>query len=319
MRILITGITGFVGGHLTEALRAEGGHSLIGVARHATWGSGLTHLTGAADLHKVELLDHAALEQVIRVANPEWVFHLAGYASPRKSVDEREQCWSDNVEGTRALYESIARCGLRPRILFVSTGLVYGDSGHTQPITEAAALNPATPYAESKIAAEELASQYARKFGLPIVRVRLFNQIGPRQSTDYFSARFAQQIAAAEAGKQLPVIQTGDLSAHRDLTDIRDMVRAFRLLIEKGTPGEVYNAGRGQTWRISEVLDRLVKLSRVPLEVKQSIPPNHKPETAITRADTTKLRTATGWQPKYELEETLLDVLNYWREVVGRG
>src|SRR4051812_46768689 len=249
MRILITGITGFVGGHLTEALRAEGGHAVVGVSRHPDWSPAWAHLAGAADLRAGEVADTAAVERLVREVRPDWLFHLAGYANTGKSFKEPGRCWADNLDGTRSLYDAVVASGVKPRGLFVSTGLGYGDpGGPQQAFDEAAVLKPASPYAASKAAADLLSYQYARTHGLHVVRVRLFNQIGPRQPADYAVANFARQIAAAEAGKQPPVIQTGDLSAHRDLTDVRDMIAAFRLLIERGAAGEVYNAGRGWTW-----------------------------------------------------------------------
>jgi GDP-4-dehydro-6-deoxy-D-mannose reductase len=217
------------------------------------------------------------------------------------------------------LYDAVVRSDLRPRVLYVSTGLVYGDpEGPDQAFDESAVLRPASPYAASKAAADLLSYQYTRSPGLDVVRVRLFNQIGPRQPADYAVANFARQIAAAEAGRQPPVIETGDLSAQRDVTDVRDMVAAFRLLIERGTAGEVYNAGRGQTWRIGELLDRLVGMARVPVEVRQKVEPTRKADTAVTRADPRKLRRVTGWAPRYELDQTLADVLEYWREVAAK-
>lgn len=316
MRILITGITGFVGGHLTEALRAEGGHALVGVSRQSAWGSSWTHLEGSAELQAADLLDGTAVERLLRDVRPDWVFHLAGYANPGKSFREPDQCWADNLTATRSLYDAVARSEVRPRVLFVSTGLVYGDAdGPDQGFDESAVLRPASPYAASKAAADLLSYQYTRSLGLDVVRVRLFNQIGPRQPADYAVANFARQIAAAEAGRQPPVIETGDLSAQRDVTDVRDMVAAFRMLIERGVSGEVYNAGRGQTWRIGELLDRLVGMARVPVEVHQKVEPTRKADTAVTRADPRKLRHVTGWEPRYELDRTLADVLDYWREV----
>ncbi|HET6574023.1 MAG TPA: GDP-mannose 4,6-dehydratase [Fimbriiglobus sp.] len=316
MRILITGITGFVGGHLMEALRAEGGHAVVGVSRQAAWSSTWSHLDGAAELHALDLLDGAAIERLLRDARPDWVFHLAGYANPGKSFREPDLCWADNLTATRSLYDAVTRSEVRPRILYVSTGLVYGDpEGADQAFDESAVLRPASPYAASKAAADLLGYQYTRSPGLDVVRVRLFNQIGPRQPADYAVANFARQIAAAEAGRQPPVVETGDLSSQRDVTDVRDMVAAFRLLIERGATGEVYNAGRGQTWRVGELLDRLVGMARVPVEVRQRVEPARKTDTAVTRADPRKLRRATGWAPRYELDRTLADVLEYWREV----
>jgi len=313
MRILITGITGFIGGHLTEALQAEGTHAITGLSRTASWGPILNHLAGAADLRAAELLDGAALEAVLRETRPEWIFHLAGYANTGKSFREPDRCWSDNLAGTRSLYEAVARSGLKPRILFVSTGLVYGDAVGPEAFDESAVFRPASPYAASKAAADVLSYQVTKSPGLDVMRVRLFNQIGPRQPADYASANFARQIAAVEKGLQPPVIETGDLSGERDITDIRDMVRAFRLLIEKGQTGEAYNAGRGKTWAMRTVLDKLVELSKVPVEVREKVEPGRKSDTAITRANPAKLIEATGWQPHYSLEQTLSDVLAFWR------
>jgi GDP-4-dehydro-6-deoxy-D-mannose reductase len=318
MRIVLTGITGFVGGHLTEALRDEGGHQITGMSRGAKWPAELAHLAGSAELRAVELLDGAAIERVLRETRPEWVFHLAGYANTGKSFREPDRCWSDNLASTRSLYDAIARSGIRPRILFVSTGLVYGDPDTPgQAFDERAVLKPASPYAASKAAADLVSYQYSRSPGLDIVRVRLFNQVGPRQSADYAIPNFARQIAAAEAGKQPPVIETGDLSGERDLTDVRDMVAAFRLLIERGATGEAYNAGRGRTWRMREALNRLIALARVPVEVRERVEPGRKADTVVSRVNPDKLRHATGWQPRYELDQTLKDVLDYWRRVAA--
>lgn len=313
MRILITGITGFVGGHLTELLAAEGGHTVAGLSRHAVWPAQLVHLAGVANLYPAELADGPAVERVIREVRPDWVFHLAGYANPGKSFREPAACWADNLTATQSLYDAVARSGLSCRVLFASTGLVYGDPDGPGLVTESAVLKPASPYAASKAAADLMSYQYTRSPGLDIVRVRLFNQIGPRQPADYAVANFARQIAAAEAGKQEPVIRTGDLSAERDLTDVRDMVTACRLLIERGAKGEAYNAGRGRTWKIADVLAALVARAKVPVEVVSQPEPGRKADTAVTRADPAKLRRATGWEPRYELDRTLSDVLGYWR------
>jgi len=318
MRILITGVTGFIGGHLVEALRAEGGHTLVGVGRSADWPGPLAHLAGAVELHAAELADGPRVEAVVRAARPDWVFHLAGYANTGKSFREPDRCWADNLDGTRALYDAVHRTGLTPRVVFVSTGLVYGDpDGPEQECDERTVLRPASPYAASKAAADLLSYQYTRHPGLDVVRVRLFNQIGPRQPADYATANWARQVAAAEAGRLPPVIETGDLSSGRDLTDVRDVVAALRLVAEKGRTGEAYNAGRGRTWRMHEVLDRLVKLARVPVEVRQRVEPGRRADTAVTRADNRKLRQTTGWEPRYDLDRSLADILDYWRRAAA--
>jgi GDP-4-dehydro-6-deoxy-D-mannose reductase len=316
MRILITGISGFVGGHLVEALVSSGAHVLAGVSRHAAWPAPLAHLAGAAELHAAELSDGPRVESVLRQFRPDWVFHLAGYANTGASFREPEQCWADNLAATRSLYDAVAHTELRPRILFVSTGLVYGEpDSPDHPCDERTTLKPASPYAASKAAADLLSYQYTRNPGLDVVRVRLFNQVGPRQSADYAVANFARQIAAIEAGRRPPVIETkGDLSAQRDVTDVRDMVAAFPLLLAKGVRGEAYNAGRGTTYRIGDLLDRLVGMARVRVEVRQEVEPGRKADTAVTRADARKLRQLTGWEPRIPLEQTLADVLADWRQ-----
>ena len=259
MRILITGITGFVGGHLVEAL-APRGHALFGLSRPGIFGKPYSPISPVeSSCSRATLADGARIEAVLNHARPDWVMHLAGYANPGRSFQEPDRCWHDNLTATRSLYDAIARTGLRSRVLFVSTGLIYGEPDEPDgACDERTTLKPATPYAASKAAADILSYQATRSPGLDIVRVRLFNQIGPRQSADYAAANFARQIAAAEAGKQPPVIETGDLTARRDITDVRDMVAAFPLLLECGRTGEAYNAGRGETFRMQDLLNRLI-------------------------------------------------------------
>ena len=316
MRILTTGVTGFVGGHLTELLAAEGGHTLAGLSRKAAWPPEWSHLAGAVELHALDLHDGAGVESLIREFRPDWLFHLAGYANAGKSFREPDACWRDNLDATRTLYDAVARSGLTPRTLFVSTGLVYGDAETPGvALTEDAPLHPASPYAASKAAADILSYQVTRSPGLPVVRVRLFNQTGPRQSADYAVPNFAKQLAEIAVGVREPTLQTGDLSSSRDLSDVRDVVAAFRLLIERGTPGEVYNAGSGVALRMQDVLDTLVELSGLRVSVTRKPDDGRAADTAVTRADATKLRRATGWVPRIGFAQTLRDTLDYWRLV----
>lgn len=316
MRILITGITGFIGSHLVEHLVAAGGHALFGMSREGQWPASLSHLTSHASLYAADLCDLASNDRILRETRPEWVIHLAGYANTGGSFREPDRAWADNLTATRTFYDAFARIGLRPRILFVSTGLIYGEPDEPGgACDERTTLKPASPYAASKAAADLVSYQYTRNAGLDIVRVRLFNQIGPRQSADFAVPNFARQIAAAEVGKQAPMVETGDLSGKRDITDVRDIVASFPVLLEKGASGEAYNAARGDSYRIQDLLDRLVSMSRVPIQVKQKIEPGRKADTAITGADVRKLRAATGWQPRITLDRSLADVLDYWRSL----
>ena len=316
MRVLITGITGFVGGHLAERLLAAGGCAVAGIARHATWPASLAHLSGNVELIAADIHDGLAVADVLKRLRPDAICHLAGYASTGKSFVDPAGCWYANLDGTRALYDAVALSGVRPRILFASTGLVYGDpEPGTDSLDEHAPLKPASPYAASKAAADLLSYQLARHPGLDIVRVRLFNQIGPRQSADFAVANFARQIAAAEAGRQGPELTTGDLSAWRDFTDVRDMAEALRLLLAHGETGEAYNAGSGRVWRMRDVLQSLVGLARVPVTVREQADPARPADTAVSKANPAKLKACTGWVPKYELHQTLADTLDYWRNV----
>ena len=306
MRCLITGATGFVGGHLINALVASG-HEAIGLARRSA--------ASTIPIHVADLCDLSATETILRTVRPDWLFHLAGYANPGKSFSDPAAAWSGNLSATQGLYQAIVRSGVWPRILYVSSGLVYGDAGHDgTPCTEVSPLRPDSPYAASKAAADLLSYQQTRSPGLDIVRVRPFNQIGPSHSAEYAAANFARQIVAIERGEKAPVVTTGDLSARRDLTDVRDMVRAYIRLLESGKTGDVFNAGSGQTYPIHEVLDRLVAMARVNVEVDQQMDGMRAGDTAIAWADTRKLRAATGWTPEYTLDQTLADILADWRQ-----
>lgn len=305
MRCLITGSNGFVGRHLVAALTAAG-HEGVGVGRESG--------PSAVGYHVADLTDTTAAEGVLNAARPDWVFHLAGYANTGRSYREPAAAWAGNLTLTRSLYDAVARSGLRPRILYVSSGLVYGDAGPGEHVcTEDMPLKPASPYAASKAAADLLSYQQTRSPGLDVVRVRPFNQIGPGQSADYAAPNFARQVVAVERGQAKAVEVRGDLTARRDLTDVRDMVRAYIRLLEVGTTGEVYNAGSGQTYRMQEVLDRLVALAGVPVRVEERMDVARTADTAVSRADISKLRAATGWEPTYPLDRTLGDMLADWR------
>ena len=308
---LITGVTGFIGGHLADHLLAHGGWRVVGLSRRAGWAVAWNHLAGRVELRACDLHDTAEVERLLRAVRPDAMFHLAGYANTGASFREPARCWADNLGATQSLYEAVARSGLSPRILFAGTGLIYGDAAG--PTDERVELKPASPYAASKAAGDLLSYQVTRSPGLDVVRVRLFNQIGPRQSADYAVPNFARQIAAAEAGRQPPEIATGDLSAERDVTDVRDVAVALRLLLERGEKGEAYNAAQGRTWPVRELLSRLVALARVPVAVREAASDARRGDTAVMQADVRKLHAATGWRPATPLDQSLADVLAFWR------
>ncbi len=319
-RILVTGCTGFAGGYVAEALLADGGVELFGVSRQPQWPRHWRHLARPMTLRVCDLGERKGIEAVLREVQPEQIYHLAGYANTGQSFREPDAAWVGNLKTTRNLYEAILRWGGRPRVLYVSSGLVYDEPPESDGrVDENSPLRPVSPYAASKAAADLASYQYSRSPGLDIVRVRPFNHIGPRQSPDYAVSNFARQIAGIEAGKQVPIVETGDLSAHRDLTDVRDMARAYVLLMARGRKGEAYNAGSGTTHAMQEVLDRFVKMARVRVEVRQKAQRLRQAETAALRPDCVRLRQETGWEPRIDLATTLEDTLNYWRSSVTRG
>jgi GDP-4-dehydro-6-deoxy-D-mannose reductase len=314
MRVLVTGVTGFAGGHLVEALLAGGVRSLVGVARRAAWPEGFGHLAHAVELRACDVCSREALETLLREVRPEQIYHLAGYPHVGRSFHEPEEAWEGNLKATRSLYEAVLRWGGQPRILFVGSGLVYGDSPTAeQGCRETDALWPDNPYAASKAAADLASYQYTRHPGLDIVRARPFGHIGPRQSPQFAVSSFARQLVAIERGRQAPVLETGNLQPRRDLTDVRDVVAAYGLLMAKGRTGEMYNIGFGQTHAMQSVLDRLIALARVKVEVRQKASLVRATDTAVLRASTDKLRRETGWAPRFTFDQTLTDILTYWR------
>lgn len=320
MRILVTGITGFAGGHLAEALLARGEVDVVGISRRAEWPAAWHDLAGRVALRGCDLAgDRPGLEAILRDVQPERVYHLAGYAHVGRSFREVDEAWGGNLTATLNLYEAIGRWGGRPRILYIGSGQVYGDPVNPDEVyDENSPLRPVSPYAASKAAADLASYQYTQAPGLHIVRARPLNHIGPRQSPQYAAAHFAQQIAAIELGQQPPLVETGNLSPCRDLTDVRDVVQAYLLLLEKGRSGEVYNVGTGAVYSMQEVLDRLLTLARARVEVRPRAEEMRAGEVTALRTDAGKLRRETGWAPRYCLEQTLQDTLDYWRSTLAR-
>jgi GDP-4-dehydro-6-deoxy-D-mannose reductase len=315
MRILVTGVTGFAGGHLAEALLARG-DTVTGVGRAGAWPAPLTHLSGRVDLRACDLCDVAALTALLEDVRPDRICHLAGYARTGRSFEEPDAAWDGNLTTTRRLYDAVARWGGRPRILFIGSGLIYGNGAASdRPADESAPLRPGSPYAASKAAADLVSYQVYCAPGLEVVRARPFNHVGPRQDAEFAVAHFARQVVAVERGRQAPVLETGDLRPSRDLTDVRDTVAAYVLLLEHGRAGEAYNVASGQAYTMQTVLDRLLALAGLTAEVHQRTELVRPTEQASVHADASKLRRETGWRPRFTLDQTLADTLDYWRRL----
>jgi GDP-4-dehydro-6-deoxy-D-mannose reductase len=310
VRILITGVGGFVGRHLVAQLRETTPDAEI----HGTILEGTAEVAGVS-CHALDLKDAQAVRRLVEQVHPERVYHLAAQASPRRSFVIPWETLENNILAQLNLIQAFLNLGIQPRLLVVSSAEIYGPVHPDQlPIREDAPLRPTNPYGVSKVAQDMLGLQYHLSHALPIVRVRPFNHIGPGQSEGFVAVDFAIQIARIEHGLQAPVIRVGNLAAQRDFTDARDVVRAYWLLMEKAAPGEVYNVASGQAYSIQYLLDVLLSYSTTPIEV-QTDPARMLPiDVPVIRGDASRLRQATGWGVTISFEQTLLDVLNDCRQ-----
>lgn len=291
MKALITGAEGFVGRHLTAHLLSCG-DTVIGVDR-----------TNGPDL-----LDPAGLEQLLAEVSPDVVYHLAGWSDIGASWNHPRTAFEVNATGTLNLLQACISTS-RPRVLAVSSADVYGTVTASElPLTEASPFRPVTPYAASKVAADQLALQAWLGFGLEVIRVRAFNHLGPGQSTNFVAPAIAERIARNERERRSEVA-VGNLTPRRDITDVRDVVRAYRLLIEHGTAGEAYNVCTGQDHSIAEIAEMLIALATGPMHLVADPDLQRPVEIPVLRGDPGKLRAATGWAPAIELRTTVADVL----------
>ncbi len=321
MRVLITGYGGFAGGHLAEHLAATTDWELFGTVLSAE--EALARVGWPAVAETVDLRDPDAAWAILDRVRPDVVFHLAGQAYVPSSWKDPWATFETNVRIQLNVLEGLAqlaRLGHRTRLVAVTSREVYGAVPPAAlPVDETAPLAPHNPYATSKAAQDLLVAQYAASYDLDAVRVRPFNHIGPRQDPRFVAASFAQQIAQIEAGLAEPVIRVGDLSTRRDFTDVRDVVRAYRLAAERAPTGAVYNVGSGRSWPIQALLDHFVQ--RACLAVRIEVEPGRmRPgDVAETRCDPRKAQRELGWQAEIPLERTLDDMLDEWRQRLARS
>jgi GDP-4-dehydro-6-deoxy-D-mannose reductase len=298
MKALVTGAAGFVGRHLVAHLEAEG-DDVVGIDRD----------------RGIDLLDPPALTAALIDARPEAVYHLGGWSDVGASWSEPRATFRVNAEGTLNLLEACRAAGA-PRVLVVSSADVYGKvSLRELPLTEESPFRPVTPYAASKIAADELGLQAWLGHGLEVLRARAFNHLGPGQTNRFVCPAIAERIARNEIeGRE--VVTVGNLTPRRDFTDVRDVVRAYRCLILDGEPGEAYNVCSGSDIAISDLADRLVAMAARPMRLEGDQNLQRPVDVPVLRGDFTKLHKATGWNPRIELDATLADVLDEWRTLV---
>ncbi len=345
MRVLITGVTGMAGSHLAEYVLAN--HPDATVFGTYRWRSKLDNLEelgragrlnplqpnalasgdlaqfvqpGALNLVECDLLDPWSMRALINAVRPDRVFHLAAQSFVPASWSQPAQSMRVNVEGQINLFEAIRQADIDPLIHIAGSSEQYGLVQEDEtPIKESNPLRPLSPYAVSKVTQELLAYQYHQSYRLRALTTRAFNHTGPRRGHLFVTSTFALQIAEIEAGLREPVIRVGDLTSKRDWTDVRDTVRGYWLALEYGSPGEVYNIGSGTTREVGEMLKLLLCLSNVEVEVRQDPSRMRPSDVKLLWADTTKFREATGWEPRIPFEQTMQDLLNYWRARVKGG
>lgn len=299
MRVFITGIEGFVGRHLAAGLRAAG---------HAVTGSALSR--GDADpFVEMDVRDLDQVHRTIGAARPEVLFHLAGEASVGTSFRRPVETFEVNAAGALHVLEACRRAATG-RVVLVTSCEVYGDLDPADgPAAETRPMAPISPYGASKADQDLLGEQYGRSFGLDVVRVRSFPHTGPGQREPYLFPSVASRIAEAEADRGPATVTVGHVDVVRDLLDVRDVARAYRLLMERGRAGEAYNVcgGRGRVLR--EILEELCGLARVPVRLEVDRSRRRPADTAWMVGDPTKLRSETGWQPRIAWRETANDLL----------
>ncbi|MBI2863389.1 MAG: GDP-mannose 4,6-dehydratase [Chloroflexi bacterium] len=347
MRVLITGVTGFAGSHLAEYLLGRGGVEVFGICR---WRSRMDNL---ADLQRQDRLNFVAeggniasvghlerflagrvspdklnvvegdmvdafsMRRIVGAVKPQQIFHLAAQSYVPGSWNAPADTLNTNIIGQVNIFEAVREAGIEPHIQIAGSSEEYGLVMPDEvPIKETNPLRPLSPYAVSKVAQEMLAWQYFRSYGLKAVVTRGFNHTGPRRGQVFVTSSFARQIAEIEADMAPPVLYTGDLTSKRDWTDVRDTVRAYWLTLEQGIPGEVYNIGSGITREVGEMLEILLSMSTARIDVKQDPARMRPSDVQVLWSDSSKFRQQTGWEPEIPFEQTMKDLLDYWRRRV---
>ncbi len=315
MRVFITGITGPVGSFLADHLLTIPGLELHVFKRWRSDPRPIAHLRGRVTVHEGDIEDAFAVDMAVRSAAPERVFHLAAQSYPSASWQAPVHTMRANVEGTLNVLEALRRHAPAARIHIAGTSAEYGFVRPDEvPIREDHPLRPGSPYGVSKVAAELTGLQYHDNFGMHVLVTRSFNHVGPRQGDRCSIQTFCRQMAEIEAGHQPPALLVGNLEPRRDFTHMRDVARALWLLLERGTPGEVYNLCSGRATRIGDIVQMVVDRGRVPVEVRQDPARLRPSDEPILQGDNRKLRTATGWEPTIGMEEIVEELLEYWRD-----
>ncbi len=315
MRLLITGIAGFVGRHLTDRALAEG-HAVSGLSIEEN----AKELVPRAQVHVVDATDVAAVSEVFEAHGPDVIIHLAGYASVGRSFAAPMQTWHVNVTGTLGVLEAARQTVPSARCVVVTSGEIYGrvPLDHL-PVNPDTPIRPLSPYAASKAAADLAAFQYREAYGQDVVRVRPFNHIGPGQDPRFVLPSVAKQVAETERdGLDRLTLNVGNVESRRDFTDVRDIVDAYLVVAERGDPDVAYQACTGRSVAVRELIDGIAGLSRVPVDVSSDASLRREGEQPDLYGSPGPLRDQLGWRPRIPLDQTLADTLDWWRGEVQK-
>lgn len=308
-RALIVGAAGFVGKYLADELNAAGGWSVCVTKMEQE-----TLSIASVTAYDLNILDRAAIDALLAELRPQVIFHLAAQSSVAVSWKNPGLTVDINIKGTLNLLDAVRDCGFSPRVLLVGSSEEYGPvSPEEIPVKETTLPRPGNIYAVTKNTQNQLGRLYAQAYGLDVLSTRSFNHIGPNQTPLFVVADFCRQVVEIEKGRQEPVLQVGNLSAKRDFTDVRDVVRAYRLLAISGKKGETYNVGQGKAVEIDAILKMILSLSIEKIQVEIDPAKLRPVDVPIIEADIEKLQKATGWEPQISLGQTLQETMTYWR------
>lgn len=311
-KALIIGAAGFVGNYLAAQILSEGKWTLA-----ATKMVQETMLRDDMEIYDLDILEPGAVYELLKTLRPDYIFHLAAQSSVAVSWKNPGLTVDVNIKGTLAVLDAVRQLDYKPRILLIGSGEEYGHVEPEEiPILETTLLRPGNLYAATKACQNMIGKIYADAYGMDIMSVRAFNHVGPNQAPLFVVADFCKQVAEIEKGVRTPVMKVGNLAAKRDFTDVRDVVRAYVLLMEKGATGETYNVGSGHAVSIEEVLKQILNLSKVKVNVETD-PRKFRPvDVPIIEANIRKLQACTGWMPEIGLKQTLAETLEFWRSHV---
>lgn len=314
-RALIIGAAGFVGGYLIHQLKFVDGYAVSATKMpyEVVPGEGF-------DVYDLNILNREAVEKLLAEVRPDYIFHLAAQSSVYLSWKNPGLTIDVNIKGSVNVLDAVRALDYTPRVLLIGSGEEYGHiKPEETPILEDNLVRPGNIYAATKVCQNLIGKIYVDAYGMELMSVRAFNHIGPTQAAQFVVGDFCKQVAEIEVGKKEPIIYVGNLSARRDFTDVRDVVRAYSLLMKYGKAGETYNVGSGHAVSIREILQRLLAMSDQEITIKVD-PTKFRPiDVPIIEADTLKLCAATGWEKQISLDQTLQETLDYWRAKLRKG